>query len=148
MNRTLAAAFVALAVTAPAAPAADMITRVVEADFADIAFAVESAIVGRGLVIDSVSHVGAMLERTRADVGGTKTLFTAAEIYQFCSATVSRAVMEADPANLRFCPYGIYVYERPEMPGQVTVAFNAYPEGAMQAVQDLLSGIVADALGD
>jgi uncharacterized protein (DUF302 family) len=148
MHHTIRAAAAAVALAASPAAAEGLIARTVEGDFAEIAFAVESAIIGRGLVIDSVSHVGAMLERTRVDVGGSATLFTAAEIYQFCSATVSRQVMEADPANIRFCPYGIYVWERPEAPGRVTVAFHDYPEGPMQAVEDLLAGIVAAALDD
>ncbi len=148
MIADIRAAALAAALAATPALADGMIERTVEGDFADIAFAVESAIIGRGLVIDHTSHVGAMLERTKGDVGATATVFTAADIFQFCSATFSRQVMEADPANIRFCPYGIYVWERPDAPGKVTVAFRDYPDGPMQVVEGLLSGIVAEALGD
>lgn len=133
-----------LAVATPAS--ADFITRTVEGDFDDIAFAVESAIVGKGLVIDSVSHVGDMLERTKTDVGGTRTLYAQADVFSFCSASVSRKVMEADPANIQFCPYGIAVYALPDQPGQVTVGYRSYPDGAMQEVQQMLGAIVAEAL--
>ncbi len=127
---------------------AEFITRTLDGSFDDVAFAVESAIVGRGLVIDHVSHVGAMLERTRADVGGKVTLFTAANVFQFCSATLSRKVMEVDPANIRFCPYGVVVMETPDAPGKITLGYQALPQGAMQEVQALLAEIVAEAAGD
>jgi len=141
---TLFAATLALA--GPAS--ADFITRTVDGSFDDIAFGVETAIVGRGLVIDSVSHVGDMLERTRADVGSTVTLFTQANVYQFCSATLSRKVMEADPMNIRFCPYGVVVMETPDDPGKITLGYDSLPDGAMQEVQALLADIVAEAAGD
>jgi uncharacterized protein (DUF302 family) len=140
----------ALAATlASAAPVqAEMITTTVEGSFDDIAFAVETAIVGRGLVIDYVSHVGEMLERTKADVGGTMTVFTQADIFLFCSASLSRKVMEADPANIQHCPYGIAVMETPDAPGKVTIGHRRYPDGAMQEVQSLLADIVAEAAAD
>ena len=122
------------------------ITFTVEDSFDNVAFAVESAIIGEGLVIDYISHVGEMLERTRGDVGGTTTVFSQADIYLFCSALVSRKVMEADPTNLQYCPYGIFVSESPETPGTITVGFRDYPDGPMQDVEDLLEGIVTKAL--
>lgn len=142
MIRALALA-ATLATTLPAQ--AEMITTTVEGSFDDVAFAVESAIVGRGLVIDYVSHVGEMLERTKADVGGTMTVFTQADIFLFCSASLSRKVMEADPLNIQHCPYGIAVMETPDAPGKVTIGHRRYPDGAMQDVQALLADIVAEA---
>lgn len=121
------------------------VTYVVEDSFDNVAFAVESAIVGAGLVIDHVSHTGEMLERTRADVGSDKVLFTQADVFSFCSATVSRQVMEADLTNVQHCPYGIFVYETPDQPGAITVGHRAY-DGSMAPVHDLLSGIVKEAL--
>src|SRR6056297_2425511 len=58
--------------------------------FEDVVFGVENAIIGQGLVIDSTSHVGAMLERTRGDVGSDVVLYDAADVFSFCSAAVSR----------------------------------------------------------
>ena len=133
--RTAALAAIAAFVVLPAL-ADDPVIRTVEDSFENVAFAVESAIVGEGLVIDYVSHVGEMLERTRADVGSDVQLFTQADIFVFCSATVSRQVMEADPMNLQHCPYGIFVAERADSPGTVMVAVEA-----------LLEGIVTAALG-
>lgn len=134
-----------LAATATALSAQDMVTYSTNESFSDVAFAVESAIVGRGLVVDHVSHVGDMLERTRADVGSDVVLFDKAEVYTFCSATVSRRVMEADPMNIVFCHYGIFVAQKAGS-DEVLVGFRGYPEGAMQEVQGLLDGIAREAV--
>lgn len=135
----------ALVATASASFAAEAITYEFDGTFEDATFAVESAIVGKGLVVDYISHVGEMLNRTGADVGSEVKLFDNAQIFVFCSAVVSREVMEADPANLVHCPYGIYVAERE---GAVTIGHRDYPEGPMDAVATLLKDIVADAGGE
>lgn len=115
-----------------------------DGSFEDATFSVESAIVSKGLVIDYVSHTGEMLNRTGADIGSDVKLFEAADIFVFCSAVVSRKVMEIDPMNIAHCPYGIFVAERE---GKVMVGYRNYPEGAMQEVQGLLDSIAQDALG-
>lgn len=125
--------------------AQEVITTPFDGSFDDATFAVESAIVGQGLVIDYVSHVGEMLNRTGADVGSDKQIFAAADIFIFCSAKLSREVMETDPMNIGFCPYGIFVAEDDN---SVTVGYRSYPEGPMQKVQTLLSEIVEEAVGD
>lgn len=110
--------------------------------FEDTTFALEDAIVGRGLVIDYTSHVGEMLERTRADIGSEVVLFTNANIYLFCSASASRQAMEADWQNIAFCPYGINVIERPGEP--VMIGYMQRDAAGMEAVNNLLSSIVAE----
>lgn len=112
--------------------------------FDDATFAVENAIIDQGLVIDYVSHVGEMLNRTGADVGSDAILFKNADIFLFCSAVISRKVMETDPMNITHCPYGIFVMEADD---GVIIGHKDYPEGSMQAVEDLMQQIVADALG-
>lgn len=135
----------ALAATASASFAADAVTYTFDGNFEEATFAVESAIVGKGLVVDYISHVGEMLNRTGADVGSETKLFDNAQIFIFCSAVVSREVMEADPANIVHCPYGIYVADSD---GAVTIGHRDYPEGPMDAVETLLKEIVADAGGE
>lgn len=125
------------------AQAQEAIVHDFDGDFDDATFAVESAIVGRGLVIDFVSHTGDMLIRTAADVGSDVKLFEAADIFIFCSAQLSRKVMEADPMNIAHCPYGIFVADRE---GRVMVGYRTYPDGPMQEVQALLEEIVQEAL--
>ena len=127
------------------AVADEAFTYAFDGSFDDATFAVESAIVGQGLVIDYVSHVGEMLNRTGADVGSDKMIFSQADIFLFCSAVVSRQVMEADPMNITYCPYGIFIMETDD---GVTVGHKDYPEGSMQAVEDLMQQIVAEAVGN
>ena len=89
--------------------AQDAITYPFDGSFEDASFAIENAIIDRGLVIDYTSHVGEMLNRTAADMGSAVVVFDNAQIFLFCSAAVSRRVMEADPMNIMHCPYGIFV---------------------------------------
>ncbi|RNF34827.1 DUF302 domain-containing protein [Paracoccus methylarcula] len=149
MRITIALLFVwaGLGVTANAddIPVIPPVTHEVEAEFDDIAFGVENAIINAGLVIETRSHVGEMLARTKEDVGGKKDIYTHAEIFTFCSATVSRQVMEADPMNIQSCPYSIFLFETPDAPGRITVGHPSYG-GSMAPAQDLLDGILADAL--
>ncbi|MBE0453105.1 DUF302 domain-containing protein [Roseovarius autotrophicus] len=141
MRKTILAGLFGL-VALPAL-AGEATTYPFEGTFDDATFAVESAIVGRGLVIDLRSHVGEMLNRTGADVGSDVKIFEAADIFLFCSATLSREVMEADPMNIAHCPYGIFVAERE---GGVMVGYRNMPEGEMQKVQAFLDEIVQEAL--
>lgn len=125
------------------ANAAEPVIYSYEGSFDDATFSVEDAIVSKGLVIDYVSHVGDMLNRTGADIGATKEIFKAADIFLFCSAVVSRKVMEANPLNLTYCPYSIFVFEDED---GVKIGHDRYPEGEMQEVQKLLDGIVRSAI--
>lgn len=143
MRRSVTIAAAGLLASAVAAQ--DAVTTPFEGSFDDATFAVESAIVGRGLVIDYVSHTGDMLNRTGADVGSDVVIFDNADIFLFCSATVSREVMEADPMNIAHCPYNIFVTQKD---GEVMIGHRTYPDGPMQAVQAMLDEIVQDAAGN
>ena len=123
------------------------------ASFEDVREALEMAITDRGMVVNNVSHVGDMLERTGKVIEGSKQIYLKAEVLEFCSAVVSRNMMEPDPDNIVFCPYVIAVYVVPEKPGEVRVAYRkpqlaGSPESqsALKAVDELLSGIVKDAV--
>jgi len=116
--------------------------------FADAAFEVESAIVDRGLVVDYVSHVGEMLKRTKEDVGGTKAIFENADVFLFCSAVLSREMMEADPANIVHCPYKIMVTESGDGSGAVQVGYPVMPDGPMKKVEALLDEIARSVTGN
>jgi uncharacterized protein (DUF302 family) len=117
----------------------------VKGEFADVKEDVVAAIQQRGLVINFVAHVGDMLERTGRDLGKTKRVYDNAEVVEFCSATASRAMMEADPRNLVYCPYTIAVYTLPGKSGTVYLARREYPAtAALKPVAKLIDGIVAD----
>ena len=131
--------------TAPAFAGEVATTYPFEGDFADAVFSVESAIIDRGLVIDYVSRVGDMLNRTGADVGSDQKIFDAANTYLFCSAVLSRKVMEADPMNIAHCPYGVFVTDQD---GEVAVGYRNLPEGSMQEVQALLDEIAKEAVSN
>lgn len=141
--KRLIPALMSCALFAAPAMADEIVTVPSPSDFADTVFAVEQAIISRGLVIDFVSHVGDMLERTRADMGSDVVLFDNAQIFQFCSASLSRQVMEADPMNVIYCPYAVHVLERE---GQVMVAYPARSADSMAPVNDLLGAIAAEAV--
>ena len=115
-------------------------------DFDDTVFSVESAILDAGLVIDFTSHTGDMLERTRGVTGSDVVLFEHADIFNFCSATLSRKMMEADIMNIAHCPYRIFVMQKGGA-ADVLVGFKSMPDGAMKEVEALIDGIVKDALG-
>ena len=83
----------------------------------------ELAITGRGIKINTVSHIGDMLARTGKDIGSSQKVFEHAEAFEFCSAKVSRATMEADPHNIVFCPYIIAVYS---LPGEKNKTYVSY----------------------
>lgn len=123
-----------------------MVRYETDESFEDVIFGLENAILDQGLVVDSISHVGDMLERTRDDVGSNVVLFDQAKVYSFCSASLSRKVMEADPMNIRFCPYDIFVAELPGDGDQVMIGFRSFPEGAMKEVEALLDDIARSAI--
>jgi uncharacterized protein (DUF302 family) len=126
-----------------------------QAKFEDVSEDLKLAIEGKGLVVDHVSYVGRMLERTGRDVGSGRRLFVDAQAFQFCSAVLSRATMEADASNVAFCPYTITVYETVEQPGRVFVSYRrpvrddapAASRAALRKVEALLDSIAREAAG-
>lgn len=123
------------------------VSYAVQEDIDDILFAVENEIIGRGLIIDHVSHVGDMLVRTQMDVGATKHIYRKAEVLTFCSATLSREMMEINPANLTFCPYKIFVYSTMDQPDVTHIGHDTFPDGEMKKVEAFLNSIVKEAAG-
>lgn len=137
----------AFCLVAQGAAAQDIVSYTTDQSFDDVIFGLENAIIDEGLVVDHISHTGEMLERTRADVGSDVVIFDAADIYSFCSAKLSREVMEADWMNVMFCPYDIFVAVRHDAPDETVIGFRSYPEGEMQKIQQLLDGIARAAIG-
>jgi len=137
MHRIILSIVISLFLAAPLA--AQGITKYsFEGSFADATFALENEIIGKGLGVDFVAHSGEMLARTGADLGSDVKLFDAADVYLFCSAVLSRRVMEVNPDNIAFCPYGIFIADRN---GEVSIGYRNFPEGEMQEIQALLDEI-------
>jgi uncharacterized protein (DUF302 family) len=114
---------------------------------------VQEALTGRGLVVNNVAHIGDMLERTGKDLGGAKQVYVKAESIEFCSATVSRKMMEADPHNIVFCPYIIAIYVLPDTPDKTYVSFrkpdqvgSKQSKSALKDVENLLREIIKEAI--
>ncbi|MBL8430418.1 MAG: DUF302 domain-containing protein [Dechloromonas sp.] len=119
--------------------------RKIASSFADARDAVVMAIENRGLVINYVSHMADMLNRTGADLGATRQIFGQAEVIEFCSASLSRKMMELDPHNIVLCPFAISIYT---LPGEKNVTWLSYrqPSGAAAPlVAPLLREIIAEA---
>lgn len=122
----------------------DPAVTVVKGRFDEVRESLVAAIEGKGLVINYTARIGAMLDRTGKDIGAAKRIYDQAESLEFCSARVSRQMMETNPANIVFCPFAVAIYTLPGKPGVVHLAYRRPPPG-LNAVEDLLKGIVAEA---
>lgn len=153
--RTIASILLALMGSLPTlapATAEEIKTLTRKGDFEDVKFELNDAIVRRGLSVEQDGNIGRMLERTGADVGSIKPIYKHARFLSFCSARFSRQMMEADPSNLAFCPYVVFIYETVTAPGEVVVGYRKHaPHGneasraALAEIDKMLDGIIADA---
>lgn len=138
--------FLCLTLFAVAARAdAWMVRKKVAASFEDTREAVVMAIENRGLVINYVSHISDMLDRTGADIGASRKIFGQAQIIEFCSARLSRQIMEIDPHNIVVCPFAISVYTLPGENGSTWVSYRRPHGVAGQVVEPLLKAIAEEA---
>jgi uncharacterized protein (DUF302 family) len=119
--------------------------------FDDVKQQLVLSIENRGLIVNHESKVGEMLERTGKDLGAATRIYVRAEVLEFCSATLSRQVMEADARLLALCPYGIGIYTLPGEADSVHLVYRRpQSEGTaaaqiLQQVDRLLHEIVQDA---
>jgi uncharacterized protein (DUF302 family) len=143
MPRIVTAVVMASLLGTAAATAQEHPVYVKKGSFDDVRFELSNAIVGKGLVIDYNGKVGEMLARTGADVGSTKPIYKQAEYFSFCSAKLSRAMMEAEPANVALCPYVMFVYELAGKPGEIMVGYRKLPTGGPAAGKVAISEIYA-----
>jgi len=137
---------IALSFVAHAQAAGEAVVTPVQGRFDEVRDALVFAIEGKGLVINYTGHIGDMLERTGKDIGSTRRIYDRAESFEFCSARVSRQMMEADPANIVNCPFVVSVYTLPGKPGTVFVAYRK-PIAGLKAVDALLHELVAETAG-
>ena len=147
------AILVVLAAAPPASAADELFTRSKAGSFEDVKFDLSNAIIDRGLVVDHTGNIASMLDRTGADVGSTRQLYRHAEYFVFCSAKLSREMMEADPSNVGMCPFVVFAYERADKPGEIVVGFRNPPargsddsRKSLEAVAALLKDIVEAAV--
>ena len=112
---------------------------------------IENAVAGHGIKINNISYIGKMLKRTAKDLGATEEIFHDAVAIEFCSATLSRNMMQTNPHNIVFCPYIIYVYTLPEQPETVYVSYRRLdgpsshaPDTELNEVEKLLENIIGE----
>jgi len=149
------AALVAPSIPALAADPNPVVSYSAKARFEHVRDDLKAAIEGKGLVVDYHSFVNKMLERTAADVGSQRKLYADAQAFVFCSAALSRKMMEADPTNAAMCPYSIVVYATAQDPSTVHVSYrrpwrpggSPASKAALAEVDALLDGIAREALG-
>jgi uncharacterized protein (DUF302 family) len=156
MFRTFVFAFLtALCSVGLAADPHPVVTYSKKAKFEDVRDDLKFAIESKGLVIDYHSFVNKMIERTGKDLGSTRKVYVDVQAFVFCSAALSRKMMEADPANASMCPYSIAVYATAQEPDKVYVAYrrpwrpdgSAASKAALKEVEALLDGIARASLG-
>lgn len=147
-------ALIALACLPWSALAAESFSVVFKAQgkYGDVRDQVQTSIEGKGLKINHTNQIAGMLERTGKDIGATKQVYENGEQFEFCSAKISREMMEADPHAIVMCPYIISVYT---IPGDKTVYIAYRKPGPAKApalkkalgdVEKLLTEIIKDAL--
>jgi uncharacterized protein (DUF302 family) len=152
MKKLLAAcAMLCLPLTALAAEAYTVLFKT-QGTFQEVRDLLQFSIEGKGLKITNTNHIAEMLERTGKDIGETRQVYENAEQFEFCSATVSRHMMEADPHAIVMCPYSVVVYT---IPADKTV-YLAYRKPAasknpalqktLDELEALLTGIIKDAM--
>jgi hypothetical protein len=134
-----------LAASVPVASLAEDDAHLVRSSqpFLETVQAVENEIINRGYSIDYHGFIGDMLERTASDVGADRKLYEDAEFLTFCSAVLSRKMMEAEIRDIALCPYIIIVYSTVSEPEIVNIGFRPLPAGGVRdEVNALLTEIV------
>jgi uncharacterized protein (DUF302 family) len=136
----------ALALSTGTALADDWIARQkLKLSFEDAKDAITLAIESKGLVINYTAHIANMLDRTGADLGTSRRVYEKAEVIEFCSAKLSRQMMEADPHNIVLCPFAISIYSLPGEPNTTWVSYRKPQGNAAKLVGPLLQEIAAEA---
>lgn len=123
-----------------------------QGEFQYVRDALEMAIEGKGIKINHTNKIAEMLERTGKDLGATKQVYVNGEQFEFCSAVISRRMMEADPNAMTMCPYILSVYTVPN-DKNVYLAYRKPPvtnnpplDKALADVEKLLNEIVQEVM--
>ncbi len=106
------------------ATAQEIVTRTKQAEFDDVRLDLGNAVLATGVSIQSQGNIAAMLGKTAADLGATQTVYAHAEFIAMCSARYSRALVEADPLNVAFCPFTVFIYETKSKPGEIVIGYR------------------------
>ena len=141
---------VCCSVSGVAIAAGDDVSTITATDqtFEEAAESLQDAIVNRGFKVDYHGFISGMLDRTAEDVGATKRVYKGAEIFTFCSAVVSRSVMEHDAADIAYCPYVLFVYEKEDSDEGVKIGFRHLPAGGARDQVNVISTEIIESAAD
>ncbi len=122
----------------------------INGDYDEVWEDLKMALNDRGLVISSVSHVGEMLERTGKALGRTRKIYERAKVMEFCSAVVSRDMLEVNPHYISFCPYQIMVYSLPGKPDEIYISYRhlIWKDNDRNKVLDEVEELLKDIIND
>ncbi len=119
--------------------------------FDEIVFAIESAIIDRGLVIDFQGDSGSMLART-AEVNESDSPYGNARYFNFCSSSLTHSAVTANAENIAICPYVVYAYQLNDSPETTHIGYrkpagvgDEASEGILREIEALLRSIVDEA---
>ena len=152
MKKILAVfAILCLPLSAMAADAYTVLFKT-QGTFQDVRDSLQFAIEGKGLKINHTNKIAEMLARTGPEIGATRQVYVDGEQFEFCSSTISRQMMEADPHAMVMCPYIVSVYTIPN-DKNVYIAYrkpgptrNPALKKALANVEKLLNDIIKDAM--
>lgn len=127
-----------------------IITQKVEGKYFEVVQNIRSAILGKGINIAHELHASDMLQRTAPAYGYSKTVYSNAEILEFCSAALSQKLSRINPANIVMCPFTIGVYALADEPNVVYINYQVPrgkpgTEAVEEEIKELISGIIEDA---
>ncbi len=131
-----------------------VVIKSVRGNFDDVWESLKFALNERGLVISSVSHIREMLERTGKALGRTKKIYGRAKVMEFCSAVISRDMLERNPHFISFCPYQIMVYTLPDNDERVYLSYRRLiwkdnkDADVLKTVEELLEGLIQDVIDE
>jgi len=131
-----------------------VVIKSVRGNFDDVWDSLKFALNERGLVISSVSHIQEMLDRTGKALGRTKKIYIKAKVMEFCSAVISRDMLERNPHFISFCPYQIMVYTLPDNDERVYLSYRRLiwkdnkDADVLQRVEELLESLIQDVIDE
>lgn len=110
------------------------------------------AIEAHGYVVGAIGDVGGMLLRSTPDVGN-QPVYLAAEYLNFCPTAIAHELVAADPTNLAYCPFQMFLYETAATPGTIVVGYrhpgvdgNAATRAILARAEKVFAGIVQAAV--
>jgi uncharacterized protein (DUF302 family) len=97
------------------------------------------AIEAQGFVVGAIGDLGGMLGRSAPDFGH-KSVYLAAEYFNFCPTAIAHELVAADPANLAYCPFQLFLYEAVASPGTIVVGYRHPGIDGNAATRAILAG--------